>query len=123
MSKNKKKKADAIEDINTKEEIMDAEDIKRDHEEQMKIREQIKAMEAAKRAEQKPSPKIVDAPRKKNAPEKISFNSWWVLRSGKIPRQHKKEIIQADFRGRKLSEFETMKTFDEALKKYGIILS
>ena len=52
--------------------------------------------------------------------EKISFDSWWVLVKDKIPKRHMKEIIFADFKGRKLSDMETKETYDAALKLYGI---
>lgn len=56
------------------------------------------------------------------APNAIDFDGWWAARAAKIPPQHHKEIIKADFRGRGLSMMETMEDFDEALKEYGIKL-
>lgn len=55
--------------------------------------------------------------------ECIDFDGWWAARATKIPSQHHKEIIKADFRGRGLSTKETMEDFDAALKLYGIKLS
>lgn len=53
---------------------------------------------------------------------KIDFDSWWALHMGKIPAQHKKEVIKADMRGRGLSDKETSQEFDRALSLYGIKL-
>lgn len=52
----------------------------------------------------------------------VDFNVWFAMREKKIPAQHLREIIWADFRGRGLSKKETVATFDEALAKYGIKL-
>lgn len=51
---------------------------------------------------------------------KISFDQWWMQRAKFIPKQHKKEIIKADFIGRGLKKEETLQQYDEALEKYGI---
>ena len=44
------------------------------------------------------------------------------LKGLKIPRQHHKEIILADFKGRGLSRCESAEDFDAALQKYGVKL-
>ena len=76
----------------------------------------IKKMESQKRiAESQAIPEV-------ELPVKISFDEWWIMRAGQIPRQHKKEIVKADFMGRKLSDKEEVNVFDAALVKYGIIL-
>jgi poly(3-hydroxyalkanoate) synthetase len=54
---------------------------------------------------------------------KLDFDAWWILTENKIPGHHYKEIIQADFRARGLSSKETMQSYNEALKKYGLKLS
>ena len=54
--------------------------------------------------------------------QKIQFDGWYALRSGVIPAIHKKEILKADFIGRKVPMIATMTEFDEALKKYGVTL-
>lgn len=54
--------------------------------------------------------------------ELIDFDHWYGLREDQIPGAHKKEIIMADFKARKVSMTNTMEAFDEALKKYGIKL-
>lgn len=54
--------------------------------------------------------------------EKVEFDSWWAARSSMIPAIHLKEIIKADFKGRTLSDLESMEAFDMALEKYGIKL-
>lgn len=54
--------------------------------------------------------------------EKHEFESWYALRSKKIPAHHHKEILKADFKARGLTDSETLEAFDAALKKYGVIL-
>ena len=54
---------------------------------------------------------------------KIDFDGWWSLRKDAIPAIHKKEIIEADFKARKLKDMATIAEFDAALKKYGIKLA
>ena len=54
---------------------------------------------------------------------KMQFDGWYALRSSVIPAIHKKEILKADFKGRKVSMVSTMAEFDEALKKYGVALA
>lgn len=53
---------------------------------------------------------------------KVDFDAWFAMREKKIPIQHRKEIIKADFKGRGLKMFEEVAVYDEALKKYGVIL-
>lgn len=53
---------------------------------------------------------------------KMQFDGWYALRSSVIPAIHKKEILKADFKGRKVPMVATMAEFDEALKKYGVEL-
>lgn len=73
------------------------------------------AMEAAPEA-------VVEKPKKADAP-KVEFDAWYAARASAIPVIHKKEIIKADFKGRKVSMISTMTEFDEALKKYGVALA
>lgn len=77
---------------------------------------------AEERAEEEvvvaPVAKAVEAPQ----PMKLDFDAWWALREKKVPQHHMKEIILADFKARKLSLKETMSTYDEALRKYGVKL-
>ena len=54
---------------------------------------------------------------------KVEFDGWYAKRSGQIPAVHKKEILKADFKGRKVPMVATMAEFDEALKKYGVKLA
>jgi hypothetical protein len=54
--------------------------------------------------------------------DKVEFEEWLALRQAQIPAHHHKEIIIADFKGRGLSMKETVQTFDEALKRYGVKL-
>lgn len=53
---------------------------------------------------------------------KIDFDAWYALRQSKIPAHHHKEIIKADFVGRKVPLVATIAEFDMALKKYGLPL-
>lgn len=52
----------------------------------------------------------------------VEFNVWFAMRERKIPSQHLREIIWADFRGQGVSGRETVADFDAALAKYGIKL-
>lgn len=52
----------------------------------------------------------------------VDFNVWFAMREKKIPAQHMREIIWADFRGQGLSGKETVADYDAALAKYGIKL-
>jgi len=61
---------------------------------------------------------VAEAPK----PPKLDFDAWWAMKEKKIPKQHLKEIVLADFQARKLSLKETMQSYDEALMKYGIKL-
>lgn len=78
---------------------------------------EIKKMEAEKRAKAQES-----QPKKKKEEEQVSFDAWWMQRSKKIPAAHRKEIIKADFRGRKLGKTALMSEFDKALEQYGVKL-
>lgn len=79
-----------------------------------KLQKEIKEMELEKR-------KTIETKEEKvNA---ISFDTWWFLRSSKIPSNHMKEIITVDFKARGLSQEETVEAYDEALSKYGIKLN
>lgn len=75
------------------------------------LKAKIKEMENSKR---KAVPVVAD--------KKVSFDSWHHLRSSKIPKQHLKEIIAADFKSRGLGKEATMEEFDKALKLYGVKL-
>ena len=76
------------------------------------LKAKIKEMENMKR--EKAAPVKLDV--------KVSFDSWYHQRKGKIPKQHLKEIIAADFKSRGLKGEATMEEFDKALKLYGIKL-
>ena len=55
-------------------------------------------------------------------PVKVDFDAWWAMNESKIPPQHHKEIVKADFCARGLSLRESMQSYSEALKKYGVKL-
>lgn len=57
------------------------------------------------------------------AAPKVDFDVWHTLRKGRIPRQHHKEILKADFEARGLGQEESMADYDAALGKYGVKLS
>lgn len=64
----------------------------------------------------------VEAKPKAEVP-KVEFDGWYAARASRIPAIHKKEILKADFKGRKVPMTATMAEFDEALKKYGVKLA
>ncbi len=76
------------------------------------LKAKIKEMENKKREET-----VVIQPDKK-----VSFDSWYHQRKNKIPKQHMKEILAADFKSRGLKEQATMEEYDKALKLYGVKL-
>jgi len=76
------------------------------------LKEKIKEMENSKR-EVLPTIQV---------DKKITFDSWYHQRKNKIPKQHMKEILAADFKSRGLGIEATMKEYDKALKLYGIKL-
>lgn len=84
-----------------------------DAEEQLDQVEEIETVEETPQIEAEPAPAQA---------EKVQFDSWWAIRSSVIPAIHKKEIIKADFKGRKVEMDSTMAKFDEALKQYGVKL-
>jgi len=75
------------------------------------VKAEIKKMEYSKRIE-KPV----------KADKVVSFESWYHQRSNKIPKQHVREIIMADFTSRGLGNKATMEEYDKALKLYGVKL-
>lgn len=60
-------------------------------------------------------------PNTNNAPL-VEFNVWFAMREKRIPSQHLREIIWADFKGQGLFPRETVATYDQALRSYGIEL-
>lgn len=52
----------------------------------------------------------------------VHFDVWFAMREKRLPVQHMKEIILADFCGRGLSKIEQLSKFDEALSLYGVKL-
>jgi hypothetical protein len=52
----------------------------------------------------------------------VEFNVWYAMREKKIPAQHLREIIWADFKGQGLSKRETVAAYDAGLAKYGVKL-
>lgn len=72
---------------------------------------EIKKMEDAKR---KATPVKQD--------KKMSYNSWYHQHKHKIPKQHLKEIVWADFKARGVKEESTKEEFDRALELYGVKL-
>ena len=53
---------------------------------------------------------------------KVDFDAWWAMVENKIPVQHRKEIILADFGARGLSKRESLQAYHNALNKYGVKL-
>lgn len=63
------------------------------------------------------------APKVKAEQPKLDFDGWHAMRKHLIPAVHKKEILKADFKARKVPALATVAEFDEALKKYGVKLA
>jgi hypothetical protein len=55
-------------------------------------------------------------------PAKVAFDAWWAMNEKKIPSHHHKEVILADMRARGLSLKETVQSYDEGLRRYGLKL-
>ena len=72
---------------------------------------EIKKMEDAKRKA---------APVKAN--KVVNYDSWYHQRKHKIPKQHVKEVIWADFVARGVKGVATIEEFDKALELYGVKL-
>ena len=52
----------------------------------------------------------------------VDFDAWWAITGKKLPSQHHREVVMADFKARGLSQKETMQAFDTALEQYGVKL-
>jgi len=88
-----------------------------DMDDDIKLKAEIKIAEDKRRQEalKKAAPRRVEE-------LKLSFDSWYALRSRSFPKKHYKEIIWADFKARGLSQNETCSSYDEALERYGVKL-
>lgn len=84
---------------------------KKNKNKEVDLKAQIKEMENKKREV---------APIKPNV--KVSFDSWYHQRKNKIPKQHMKEVLAADFKSRGLGVEATMEEYDKALNIYGVKL-
>lgn len=74
----------------------------------------------------KPAPAARSKPSKAPVVPKeefVDFETWYAAREGAIPGHHRKEILKADFKGRKVPNMATMAQFDDALREYGIKLA
>ena len=65
---------------------------------------------------------VKEVAHKKAASPKVDFDAWFAMRGPKIPPQHHKEVVKADFKGRGLGQHESLEDFDAALRKYGVKL-
>lgn len=83
---------------------------------------QAKDMELDVNEAEAPEEAEVEVKQKAEEP-KLEFDGWWAMRSSVIPAIHKKEIVKADFKGRKVPMVATIKEFDAALEKYGVKLA
>jgi hypothetical protein len=72
-------------------------------------------MSKSKKIKEEPMPIVESVPT-------VDFNVWFAMREKKIPAQHLREIIWADFQGRGLSKKETVVAYDAALAEYGVKL-
>jgi hypothetical protein len=80
----------------------------------------IKAMEVAKREVilKREEINIITAEKES---EKIEFAIWWMDVSRRVKlKAWMKEIVKADFKGRGLSDKETIKCFDDNLRLFGV---
>lgn len=78
---------------------------------------ELDAIEAVEEAAEEAAPEV------KAEEPKMDFEGWHAMRKHLIPAVHKKEILKADFKARKVPALATMAEFDEALKKYGVKLA
>lgn len=104
MSKKKKEEASKPEE---------AKKAEKDHKEEIKEMERKKRDAAHKAAAAKPVP-----PQGKE----VSFDEWYMMRSAAIPKNHRKEMLRADFKGRGLGSRAELAQYDDALCKYGVKL-
>lgn len=82
-------------------------------------KEEIKAMERKKR---EAAHKAAAAKPMSNSDKEVSFDEWYMMRSASIPKNHRKEVLKADFKGRGLGNKAELSRYDEALEKYGVKL-
>jgi hypothetical protein len=52
----------------------------------------------------------------------IAFDAWWASVQKRMPLQHHKEVVMADFKARGLSKQEPANVFNKALAQYGVKL-
>lgn len=85
---------------------------------------QEEVLETMEMAEEVAVEEVKVQPKVEAEPEeaKVEFDGWWAVRQSKIPAQHRKEIVKADFKGRGMTNVGTMSAFDAALKLYGVKL-
>ena len=90
----------------------------------IKNRKAIKAVKRKKREEAINSlPEYAKVKPVIEADKKISFDQWWMIVNKRVSLPYwQKEVILADFKGRGLSKLESEKSFDDALKMFGIKL-
>ena len=51
----------------------------------------------------------------------VGFDIWWMDISRRVElKQWMKEIVKADFKGRGLNKEETVETFDDGLRAFGV---
>ena len=86
--------------------------------------DQEEKLEVEVALQEQPKKAVKSAPKSplKKEESKIDFDSWFAQRSAKIPAQHHREILKADFKARGVGEEATMAEYDNALNKYGIKL-
>lgn len=79
----------------------------------LKAEEDKAREEQVKQAEEKTERKVEQT---------VSFDVWYAGRQADIPGHHRKEVIRADFKARKVEGQKTRKEWDEALAAYGVKL-
>jgi hypothetical protein len=81
--------------------------------------------EVKERAEdKKPVNKVKQAPKvvEVAVEDKVHFDEWFASRKNSIPPHHRREIILADFKARKVPVEAEPSVFDAALGMYGVKL-
>ena len=85
------------------------------------LKKKIKEMESKKRDEilKKAAKVNVIQPAGEDS-GKLSFDEWWMLTSKKLSmKPWLKEVVWADFNGRKLSKLESLEKYNHALRQFG----
>lgn len=92
-------------------------------EEAVFVKEEYEEADPAPAAPAAPVTPVAEEPAPAPEVHLVDFDGWYGARASRIPAHHHKEILRADFKGRKVPVMASMADFDEALKKYGVRLA